>query len=213
MPHSIFLHIPKCGGNWVYKVLREQGLYGDQIRSWDRFDSFERNHGSMHCVPPGRKSDVPCFTFVRHPLEWFRSYHNYKARRGMFDLKCMLSKVRGDPRFVNQFDLATGMNGGKDDFRTWVENVWKSGWRGYYARYVEFFTSMCEPENIGRVENLEDDLADILSRLEPGADLSVIDRYRRKKINAFENGNEYAEAAERMVLEMGAPVIRKFYAG
>ncbi len=213
LPNSIFLHVPKNSGNWVMKVLRDQGLYKQDIRSWNRFDSFERNWGSMHAVPHKDMTRLPCFMFVRHPLTWFKSYWTYKGKRGMFDIKNMLSKVKGEPRFINLFDLTTGMQGGKEDFKTWIRNVHKQ-WPEYYARYIDFFAAWCEPENIGRVESLEEDYAKIIGRLEPEADMASVEKWRGKLINASGSDNtatEYDAETERLAKEMGQPVIERWY--
>jgi hypothetical protein len=211
LPNSVFLHVPKCGGNWIMKCLKQQGLYKQQIRSVSRFQSFERNFMSMHCIPVDNK--LPCFTFVRHPLTWFKSYWNYKMKRGMFDLTSMLGKVNGEPRFVNQFDLTTGMQGGKEDFNKWVRNVYAT-WPEYYARMVEHFSTPCEDKNVGRQETLEADYVEILSRLEPQAKMGPIQSLKGKLINTFGSENtatEYDPEARRMVLAMGQPVIERWY--
>ncbi|WP_253156192.1 sulfotransferase family 2 domain-containing protein [Stieleria tagensis] len=68
--HSLFLHVPKTGGNWVSHVLLRE--FPDARRT-----------PKIHTT---RKSaaDPQAFTFafVRHPLSWYQSYFSYKQRKG-----------------------------------------------------------------------------------------------------------------------------------
>jgi len=69
-----FLHIPKTGGDWVAKMLRDMKLiktaFGHKHSNYDHAIHFE-------CPPcPAR------FCFVRNPLDWYSSYYRFTQPHG-----------------------------------------------------------------------------------------------------------------------------------
>jgi hypothetical protein len=89
---SVFLHVPKAGGTWVTRVLREAGLvrfrfshkHGDLERvvnfgnyyPWQYVKRTARAGPLLH----RRVRAAYKFTFVRHPLAWYRSYFMYMVQ-------------------------------------------------------------------------------------------------------------------------------------
>ncbi|MEM9017777.1 MAG: hypothetical protein AAGC68_12250, partial [Verrucomicrobiota bacterium] len=84
---AVFLHIPKTGGTWVSKVLREEGLVACSMG--------HRHANWLHLLAPGnqglgrnleyaykrvrflRPRPRPfLFCFVRHPLDWYESFYS-----------------------------------------------------------------------------------------------------------------------------------------
>lgn len=70
--HSVFLHIPKTGGMWVRQVLTRLGICR-KMAGYHRDLAHARNVWD---------DDIKCFTFVRHPADWLRSYWIDRLRAG-----------------------------------------------------------------------------------------------------------------------------------
>lgn len=76
LPKSIFLHIPKTGGNWVRKVLWHNNL--EAVRT----DPAAEKHTPLYWVDRRYRSNRQfIFTFVRHPILWLGSYFSYQSVR------------------------------------------------------------------------------------------------------------------------------------
>ena len=64
-PWGTFIHIPKTGGQWVRRVLRAS-ITGTE-------------DGGVHALPHENTPDKQfCFTFVRDPAYWLRSYWGHR---------------------------------------------------------------------------------------------------------------------------------------
>ena len=89
---SVFLHVPKAGGTWVTRVLREAGVVRFRFSSkhadvahtldfgrrhpWQYLKRTARGGPGLH----GRIRAGYKFTFVRHPLSWYRSFYKYMTQ-------------------------------------------------------------------------------------------------------------------------------------
>ena len=147
---SVFLHIPKCGGNWVKQVLKDNDLVRQEVLTdgHTRHESLEGRIASGHNVPTHygkfnkRSKERRVFTFVRHPLSWYASYWNWKSNAfkwtdsNEFDRKCKSS-----------------------DFHEFIENV-LDNYDGYLTEMYYTFTSHCGM--IGKIESIGEDLKIIL---------------------------------------------------
>jgi hypothetical protein len=160
---ALFLHIPKTGGTWVTKVLREGGL----LRC-----SIGHRHANLdHLLAPGwqglgrklewcwkrsrylRTHPRPfTFCFVRHPLDWYESFYLYK----------------------NQPSLNWERDGDLDNFHRWHPNAVLNG-LGEGKEFNEFVTAVMDRapgyvsalfshytfrpcDFVGKQENLREDL-------------------------------------------------------
>lgn len=132
LPKSCFLHIPKTGGSWVKKALMASNI------GCELYTIFNDGHIGL--------KDCPCpekfkFAFVRHPVELYRSYWQYKMTYGWdqdnpLDIECR-----------------------SDSFHKFVRNVLDK-FPSIYSNTLDEFVG--EPGNqiefIGKYENLIDDL-------------------------------------------------------
>lgn len=80
LERSCVLHLPKTGGCWVEKALRN--AFGK------RATPSKIRHLSLQHIP----KNTFRITFVRHPLAWYKSYWTYKVNYGWdvnnsFDMK------------------------------------------------------------------------------------------------------------------------------
>lgn len=71
---SIFVHIPKCGGTWVNRVIREFELKHTTI-------SPAMNCGAKHAPLWVVRGDYKnAFTMIRHPLSWYQSWYKFQVQ-------------------------------------------------------------------------------------------------------------------------------------
>lgn len=75
MAHSIktgiiFNHNPKCGGMWVTEALKNADIYEKVLG---------KGVWGSHTI----KTASVTFTFIRHPLSWYKSWHAYWKERGV----------------------------------------------------------------------------------------------------------------------------------
>lgn len=145
LPKSIFLHIPKTGGEWVRKVL------------WD-------NHLEAVPLDPGRQKHAPLqwfeergnfnrvcrFAFVRDPLAWYWSFFRYQTARDWREIpEVALSDCRAPDfgRFLNNVFSRRKPN--------WLSRLYEN-YIGHPSWAIEF---------VGRTERLADHLGYILTRI------------------------------------------------
>lgn len=162
---SVFLHIPKTGGNWVTHVLTSQNLvhthiaqkHADMPRTARALRN--RRRGSLRerwrerVLTTLGMRDLPfMFTFVRHPLSWYESWFRYQSqdknnwrpwgREGVWHPNSPLNGL-GDP-----------------DFNEFVRKVVRHR-PGYVSQLFSSYTSP-EVSFIGKQENLRADLCQAL---------------------------------------------------
>lgn len=84
---TVYLHIPKTGGNWIRSIAKKSGklvsrthrnkhatydlLVGSGLKSKRRFPGFQN-----------RKADLRTFCVVRNPLLWYQSFFRYQTDNG-----------------------------------------------------------------------------------------------------------------------------------
>lgn len=170
--NTVFLHIPKTGGVWVERALREAGIpikrFGHEHGTYDRMLEEEmtcdgylpsrlarRIHRGLRRM--GREPAPPRrFCFVRNPLKWYESFWRYKM-----DLKW---EHWGRENYAAYWHPNSALNGlDSDDFN---EFMWKVVMKrpGYASELMMRFAST-EIDIVGRTEYLADDLVEILKRL------------------------------------------------
>ena len=73
----IYIHIPKTGGTWVTKLLQKEGRVLE-IANPTHLTLTELLEDPAYAGWEG----LPAFTFLRHPLSWYKSYFAYRTRFG-----------------------------------------------------------------------------------------------------------------------------------
>jgi len=157
LSNSVFLHIPKTGGTWVTSVMREAGLIKKKLIYEDPYMSSEGVAPSNHTILKPEDSQPVVFSFVRHPLTWYRSYWAWKSRMFGWNPYNALDKKCGHPDFI-QF----------------IHRVITSYPEGYLGEMYPFFTNHCT--HIGRYENLQADFLKFLEIAHEPFDRSLLDK-------------------------------------
>lgn len=189
----VFLHLPKTGGIWTAGAVEAAG-----VPTW-RPDSLGHQHYSSH--GHADLADVMIdnrfsVAFVRHPLDWWRSYWGHRMRTGWRD--------------DNGIDVAARSN----EFNDFIDRVLKYR-PGYLGELVGQFVGSPVPgvDFVGRFERLVDD---VCTALRLGGE-----SFSEAAIRAYpcQNGSEYdrfpavylPEVAARLV-EAEDETIKRFYA-
>lgn len=178
---AIFLHIPKTGGSWVTKVLKESGLVAGKIGHKHAdidhlFSPIGNDRIRMTTYAVKRALGIYpkqpyMFCFVRHPLSWYESWFKYMSQPDQN------WRHWGDEYDFYQWHPNAILNGlGDRDFNRFVRNVMDKR-TGYvtelYSRYTPPHINF-----IGKQENLCDDLIHVLKELNLTFDEDFIRNYQ-----------------------------------
>lgn len=156
LPRSIFLHIPKTGGEWVRAAIHNSAI---AVRESNRgLRTAERMHtnllntaglGAWNFAHRGRpwtwyrRGGRFLFSFVRCPLQWHASRWAYKSSEGIWD--------ENDPMDAACYS---------EDFEQYMWRMIEN-FPGHASDMFEFYTGRPETgeiDFIGRCESLADDL-------------------------------------------------------
>jgi len=129
---NFFLHVPKTGGSWVKKVIAASNI---ECRNYSISDNAHIGLKDCPCLEKFK------FAFVRHPVDLYRSYWQFKMtygwdRNNPLDMECR-----------------------SDSFHKFVRDVLDK-FTGVYSKSLIDFVGETndEIEFIGKYENLVDDL-------------------------------------------------------
>jgi hypothetical protein len=180
--YFVFLHVPKTGGTFVTKMLRElprewtlhdpPKVYNEHFPPEFANERPARAHIRYDQVPPAF-SDLPMLCFVRNPWDWYVSWYQWAQE---FRRDKLPPSV-----WVDLFDE------GKNDFKQTIRNCCTSRsfdhsppgsrWQEVMREEdVDLFTAMYSLQvgkgirdgrvEVGRFENLREDLLAFLERHE-----------------------------------------------
>lgn len=143
---ALFLHIPKTGGNFISKIMKEMG--GDSIPHSSGYATFKEL--------PYKIEDVRSFCFVRHPANYIHStwaYFRSHPEIREFNKTAPFNRTvyRYNKHLLNMID-------------SWsLENTVKNlttNYRGFIGDFFYQYTRDCC--YIGRTEALVDDFLNIM---------------------------------------------------
>lgn len=161
LKNGVFIHIAKTGGSWVAELLRQQGLVTA---------ATGRSHVNLQQtiseVPSA--TGLPAFTFVRHPVTWWKSYWAYRMKTG-WDVNHPVDKV-------SQSDVF------EDFIRKMLELQ-----PGYLSRRYREMTEGIT--YIGRFEALRESLMEILLKI--GVFISPDAVYEKAEVNVASQDPSY----------------------
>lgn len=192
-PRTRILHVPKCGGTWVWRALEAAGVELEVLG-----EPPTPNPKTNHLDLSRTEAYADRFTiaFVRHPLDWWRSLWAYRMR------------TEWDPR--RTVDAVAG----SDDFNTFVENVVER-LPGYLeAEFARYIGPPSRPiEFIGRFESLSGDLIRALREAGEEFDEAVLRSHPPDNVNDYERFvADYRPDVAARLAESERAVIERFYA-
>ena len=164
LKNSIYFDVPKTGGSWVSEGL-VQYMNG----------KFEL--GSSHQPPKGKYKKFT-FTFIRHPVDWHRSYY----------------ASMGDEMTFNEFIKYA--YSGKAKFFT--GKPWTS--------YSDYLKPFLECDFVGKTESLKEDLGKaIIMSGEEFDEGNLMDRSKinvaKRKIDVDDESRELIEKKEKYIID------------
>jgi len=184
--NSIFIHIPKTGGQWVAHVLRLMGLYSNKEK---------QSHLNVKKVKEYLKEDVRFFGFIRHPLEWFKSsWSQHRDDPGVRErnLTC-----------ISRGNLWTAEHSGRQfaDFMQGDLNVALEKMIDKYPGFISWlFNEYTEGlDYVGRFEYLRIDLEDILKNLGFKLTIKQIDIIENEKPSNVHGAKHTEKFSQRLI--------------
>lgn len=132
LPKSCFMHFPKTGGVWTTGAIKGSGI------PYEEYTIDGNPHIGLEDCPCPEKFKI---SFVRHPVQLYRSYWQYKMGAGW--------------GYKNEIDIRCR----SENFHAFVGNVLEN-FSGVCGTYFEKFVGPTgeEIEFIGKYENLVEDL-------------------------------------------------------
>ncbi len=161
---AVFLHIPKTGGNWISKVLRELNLIKRPVApkhaDIDHFFAAPKGRRAIikytvHNTLYPQKEKPYMFCFVRNPLHWYESWFKYMSQLSR------QWRFWGDERNIDKWHPNALLNGlGSPDFNEFVSNVTVKR-PGYVSEMYGWYTKP-QMDFVGKQEQLVDDFITVL---------------------------------------------------
>lgn len=213
---SVFLHIPKTGGNWVSKILRESHLVSSEMGQTKHSDqahlTVPLSRDGKRWLGPWQRHKIRrtlqprpfMFCFVRHPLSWYESWFSYMSQAS-----------RNWQNFGNENDLFDWhpnsiLNGcGSEDFNQFVENV-ITKCPGYVSQLYSRYTCP-KIDFIGKQETLREDLITVLKSLGLTFDEMHIRNAQEHGVSEKpKNPVSWNESLRKEVMALERPALRAY---
>jgi len=179
--NMMFYHIPKTGGNWVTKVLKENNLI-DRIlpEKHDTPAIIRKKYPKIH--------PVKSFCFVRNPISWYESWFQYATMKRWRNW----GKYRWHP--------CKKLNGlGDKSFAKFIEKIIEKR-PSYLSELYDLYINDCD--FVGKQENLEDDLKIVL-----GEDIKLIGMVGvSPKLNI-----RWSKKLKDKIIELEKNILSKYY--
>ncbi len=171
LPSSVFMHIPKTGGDWVRAALRNAGV----LQGLPRQHSPDKHLTRGESLVPRAGRRVFCF--VRHPMSWLESFWRYS---GGVDQECREPLEYNWRRECARGNAVLGpvCDCYDPDFATFICKVTtaRPGYVGWlYSQYVTPHAL------VGRTEKLSADLIACLH--EAGEEFSMVAIQATPRVN------------------------------
>lgn len=198
---SIIYHIPKCGGIYAKEATRRSGVPYGRCKESKSYHLLKREHATPFTVLDEYKEGMFSFCFVRHPVEWYKSYWCFRVA----------SKT---------LDLRTNADWGFDrEYEQFVINMLNSYPTGYVTNLYQCYVGRGadQIDFVGRQETLTDDLVKALTLAGEDFDEGKLRATKRFNVSAGRKkkvGNlaVLSDETRDRILETEDWVIDTFYA-
>ncbi len=190
-PHMLLLHVPKTGGTWATQALVAAGVAFERLDESDKGDS-PNGHADLEST--AEYANRLKVGFVRHPLDWWRSYWGHRMRGGWSELD--VDRCRSD------------------DFNEFIVRVVEFAPGFVSATYERFVGPPATPiDFVGRYEHLADDLCAALRKAGESFDEAALRAQPRANVNDYKRYPAfYDPAPARAMAESERGAIERFYA-
>ena len=98
---AIFYHVPKTGGTWVCKAMKNAGLNPQPVPVRHTHHPLRpmvfRTHATPSCISQRYKRGRFSFCFIRHPVDWYRSYWRDQQKALDAPVKWWMDELRTLP--------------------------------------------------------------------------------------------------------------------
>lgn len=191
--NAAFVHVPKCAGNWVKKILRATAT----VQTWATPGDY-----AVHPRPRfGTNRPRFVFAFIRHPQSWYESWWRCEMDRKW------PQRSGGDTWHPQRcLDFARGTS----NFNDWIKAVMDDE-PAYVTRLYEWYLGpegAADVDFVGRVENLVPDAVAALDMAEVKPDSSIFDTPAENVSKTPRP--EWEPHLLRRMLVMEAATIRRF---
>jgi len=154
--NAIFFHIPKTGGTWVHHALENSGI---------KIELFTPNGFPHSNYEDENIEDKYTFAFVRHPMNWYKSYWCWRIATGwekdwQIDIKCR-----------------------NNNFTRFIQNVVEYQCPFVTRIYDHHIGFPKQLTFVGKQENLANDLVTVLNHLEVDFDEKKLRKTARQKVS------------------------------
>ena len=177
--------MPKTGGTFIRETIGNLGIENEEIgQTHEHVISFIEKY------PDYLKGRI-VFTFIRHPLDWWKSYWSYRVLTGWSP------------------DSKIDRECNDNDFQIYIDKILKSQWKYHYINICRGFLTS-HTDYVGRQENLVDDLKNILiiaGELHDNNSVGLLE-----KINTSNSQKEkYSYMQKRKMKNIHKEIISQYY--
>lgn len=159
----IFIHIPKTGGTSVKKILSDK-INIDGFKLNGELVEYNKNtHIIINKEQFKKYKDYYKFVFVRHPYDWIKSYYNFHSNKSKF------YKNITDIKINNSINI---------DFDKWLSGLKNFNQTDFFTHNDEFLV-----DKICRLENFEEDMKEVLDKININSEFQNIKMKDSKKFN------------------------------
>ena len=154
----VYLHMPKCGGGTVRRVLLDV-LPKGQVRK----GPHPHVHPGWQLIPP-EAAGRQVFCHVRNPWDWYVSWYWFSSRQPPKTAKLWVSAFGDQPDFPTF--LRRACTGQLDHDRPEIAEALRRGGDFYTVRWLDLVGGLEEGRlEVGRFEQLFEDLEAFLHRV------------------------------------------------
>lgn len=138
----VFLHLPKTAGMWIRQLFKNLNI-----------ETYELGTQHMHFPDLYQYESHKffeskfIFTFIRHPKSWYQSRWSFRMKNGW------------------QLTHPLDYNCASNDFNQFVKNAIRYKPDGWFSNECKSYLNAPHMDFVGKYENLEDDINNILTQL------------------------------------------------